>query len=278
LVLIHLHLIMYMVALGLLHQPFLKNVLLHLLMVCSMATMLRFLHMDRLVLVCTAKPNHAIFFSRILRVDVPWKRYFTELVSVGKNETNITGFCVEVFEAAIKTLNYSIVYIPFGNGVDAPPSYDNLIQQIEIKKLDAVVGDVTITANRAQLVEFTQPFFDSGLVVVVPLKDQDIISFGWDFMKPFSPELWLLIAAAFFISGGLAVYLMERRNNPRFQGHPDKQFGNVKLLSFSTWFGNQDATHKCYGANSGCSLAFCYWDSILLLYNEFIGYSNNPTF
>jgi hypothetical protein len=29
----------------------LKNVLLHLLMVCSMATMLRFLHMDRLVLV-----------------------------------------------------------------------------------------------------------------------------------------------------------------------------------------------------------------------------------
>jgi hypothetical protein len=47
LVLIHLHLIMYMVALGLLQHPFLKNVLLHLLMVCSMATMLRFLHMDK---------------------------------------------------------------------------------------------------------------------------------------------------------------------------------------------------------------------------------------
>jgi ionotropic glutamate receptor len=181
---------------------------------------------------CTAKPNHAIFFSRILRFGVPWKRYFTELVSVGNNETNITGFCMEVFEAAIKTLNYSIVYISFGNGVDAPPSYDNLIQRIEIKKLDVVVVDMTITANNAQLVEFTKPFFDSGLVVVVPLKDQDIISFGWDFMNPFSSELWLLIATDFFISVGLEVYLMEHKNNPRFQGHPDKQFGNVKLLSF----------------------------------------------
>ena len=36
-----------MVALGLLQHPFLKNVFLHLLMVCSMDTMLRFLHMDK---------------------------------------------------------------------------------------------------------------------------------------------------------------------------------------------------------------------------------------
>jgi hypothetical protein len=50
-------------------------------------------------------------------------------------------------------------------------------------------------------------------------------------MKPFSAELWLLTDAVFFIAGGLAVYLMERRNNPRFQGHPDKQFGNVKNYS-----------------------------------------------
>jgi hypothetical protein len=42
---------MYMVALGILHKRFLKNVFLHLLMVCSMAAMIWFLHMDRLVLV-----------------------------------------------------------------------------------------------------------------------------------------------------------------------------------------------------------------------------------
>lgn len=70
--------------------------------------------------------------TRILTVGVPWKTMFTEFVSVEKNGTNFTvgGFCVKVFEAAIETLNYSVRYIPVGDGIIEPNYDDDLIQKI----------------------------------------------------------------------------------------------------------------------------------------------------
>lgn len=67
-----------------------------------------------------------------LRVGVPWKTMFTEFVSVEKNGTTFTvgGFCVKVFEAAIETLNYTVHYIPVGDGTIEPDYDDDLIQKI----------------------------------------------------------------------------------------------------------------------------------------------------
>ena len=98
-----------------------------------------------------------------------------------------------------------------------------------LQEIDAVVGDMTITANRSENVEFTQPFLDSGLVAVVRLKDESFVHSPLIFMKPFNTQLWLLIAA-FFACGGLAVYLLERRNNPPIIGEPDSSpFRNILM-------------------------------------------------
>ena len=97
---------------------------------------------------------------------------------------------------------------------------------LAVQNLDAVVGDFTITSKRSQEVLFAQPFLDSGLVAVVPLKDQDTVSLDWVFTKPFTTEMWLLMAG-FFISGGMVVYILERRNNRWFRGQPSKQFGSI---------------------------------------------------
>jgi len=192
-----------------------------------------------------ALQNHGTS-TRILKVGVPWKRVFTEFVSVEKNGTNfnVGGFCVKVFEASIQRLDYSVHYIP-NNGY-ASSDYDYIIHQIVLKNLDAAVGDFTITSKRSQKVLFAQPFLDSGLMAIVPLKDQGIINFGWVFTKPFTAEMWLLIAG-FFISGGMVVYILERRNNRRVQGQPSKQFGSILWFSFTTWFTNQDDIRTVMG-------------------------------
>jgi ionotropic glutamate receptor len=200
-----------------------------------------------------ALQNHSTPFfisspsTRILKVGVPWKLAVDEFVSIEKNGTNFTvgGFCVKVFEEAIKTLNYSVQYIPLKLSTNKS-EFDYMIHQIALKNLDAVVGDLTITSKRSQEVLFAQPFFDSGLVAVVPLKDQVTISFGWAFTKPFTGEMWLLLAG-FFISGGIVVYILERSNNRRFRGQPSKQFGSVLWFSFTTWFTNQDDIRTVMG-------------------------------
>jgi ionotropic glutamate receptor len=186
-----------------------------------------------------------------LRIGVLWKRYFRELVSAGKNGTNPTGFCVEAFKKAIEPLNLTVEYITYGNGVDPPPSYDELIQLIVDKEIDAVVGDMTITLNRSQKVEFTQPFLGSGLVAVVRLKDESFMRSALVFMKPFTTQLWLLIAA-FFVCGGLAVYLLERRKNPPIRGKPaSRRCGEILMYSFSTWFPNLEDTRSVMGRTVG---------------------------
>lgn len=182
-----------------------------------------------------------------LRVGVLWKRYFSEFVSAGKNGTNPTGFCVKAFEKAIEPLNCTFEYITFGNGSVAPPSYDELLQRIIDKEIDAVVGDMTITENRSQKVEFTQPFLDSSLVAVVRLKDESLIRSALIFMKPFSNQMWLLIVA-FFVLGVLAVYLLEHPKNPPVQGRrASSRFGPKLMYTFYTWFLDPKATRSVMG-------------------------------
>ena len=101
-----------------------------------------------------------------------------------------------------------------------------LILWMSMQKFDAVVGDVTITANRSKEVLFTQPFIDSGLLVAVPLKN-DYITSGFSFLKPFTARMWLL-TIAFFIIGGLAIYVLESKNHPHLEGwNPSRCCGSI---------------------------------------------------
>lgn len=90
---------------------------------------------------------------------------------------------------------------------------------------DAVVGDVTITTKRMQKVDFTQPYTESGLVVVVPIKDTHS-SYAWAFLRPFNPAMWLT-TLAFFVFTGVVVWLLEHKKNRDFRGQPKKQIVTV---------------------------------------------------
>ena len=64
-----------------------------------------------------------------------------------------------------------------------------------MQKFDAVVGDTTIVASRSSYVDFTLPYSESGVSMVVLLKD-DVKKNMWIFLKPLSWDLWLEIGRA----------------------------------------------------------------------------------
>lgn len=74
--------------------------------------------------------------------------------------------------------------------------------------------------NGTRLAEYTQPYIDSGLVIVAPVKH--ITSSAWAFLKPFTWEMWF-ITGALFILVGIVVWLLEHRSNPEFRGPPCNQ-------------------------------------------------------
>ena len=89
---------------------------------------------------------------------------------------------------------------------------------------DAVIGDIAITTKRTRLADFSQPFIESGLVVVAPVTRSS--SSTWAFLRPFSPMMWC-VSGIFFIVVGAVVWTLEHRINDEFRGPPKKQIVTI---------------------------------------------------
>ena len=63
-----------------------------------------------------------------------------------------------------------------------------------MQKLDAVVGDTTIVANRYLYVDFTLPYSESGVSMVVLMKDNEKKNI-WIFLKQNASESKVDLAA-----------------------------------------------------------------------------------
>lgn len=96
----------------------------------------------------TAKPRGWVFPNngQSLRIGVPNRVSYKEFV--GTDDGLVSGFCIDVFNAAITLLPYPVpcTYILFGDGF-TNPSYNELVQKVADNDFDAAVGDISIVTN-----------------------------------------------------------------------------------------------------------------------------------
>jgi glutamate receptor, ionotropic, plant len=169
-----------------------------------------------------------------LRIGVPYRTTYKQFVSKDATE-GVSGYCVDVFNAAVALLPYPVPvsFVLFGDGVKNP-SYSDLVQRVADGVFDAAVGDISIVTNRTRIVDFTQPYVESGLVILSSVKSNKN-SNAWAFLKPFTLEMWA-VTGAFFLFVGAVVWILEHRSNPDFRGSPRKQIVTIFWFSFSTMF------------------------------------------
>ncbi|KAK1566805.1 hypothetical protein Q3G72_004454 [Acer saccharum] len=106
------------------------------------------------------------------------------------------------------------------------------------KKLDAVVADTAIISNRSQYAEFSQPYTEPGLQLVVYNKPRRP-NRAWLFKQPFTSGMWAA-TGAMVLFNGFVVWLIERKHNPEFtRGTKLDQLGTMVSLSFTTLFSLQ---------------------------------------
>ena len=95
-----------------------------------------------------------------------------------------------------------------------------------------MVGDTTIIANRSLYVDFTLPYTESGVSMIVPIIDKRSQN-AWVFLKPLTWDLWVT-SACFFVFIGFVIWVLEHRVNEDFRGPPSNQVGTILWFSFST--------------------------------------------
>ncbi|RWR75382.1 glutamate receptor 2.8-like protein [Cinnamomum micranthum f. kanehirae] len=173
-----------------------------------------------------------------LKIGVPKMNGFPEFVNQvldpETNQTKFEGYSIDVFQAAVERLPYAIEceFFVFEDGDGKPKgSYNDLIDQVYFKNYDAVVGDVTIIANRTHFVDFTLPYTESGVMMLVLAKEDK--GKAWIFLKPLRLDLWLM-TGFFFLFTGFVVWALEHRVNDEFRGPPHHQIGVMLWFSLST--------------------------------------------
>ncbi|XP_057799201.1 glutamate receptor 2.7-like isoform X2 [Salvia miltiorrhiza] len=207
-----------------------------------------------------------------LKIGVPVRDGFSEFMHVtwnSNNSTNVEGYCKEVFDMVIEALPYGVQYeyVPFARSDHTKAgSYNELVcavsQGVSIfsindlmiqkphsthlvcylfryitfyspgQKFDAAVGDVTIVANRTKYVDFTLPYTESGVSMVVAIKN-DKSKNAWVFLRPLTWKLWLTSFSSFVFMGFL-IWILERRINEDFRGPLWHQVGTIFWFAFST--------------------------------------------
>ncbi|XP_020083456.1 glutamate receptor 2.7-like [Ananas comosus] len=202
--------------------------------------------------------------NRTLKIGVPAKRGFAEFVRQDPDGV-FRGYCIDVFKAALHELPYnvSVTYVLYGDGHgNMNGTYDELVYQVYLKNFDAVVGDITIIANRSLYVDFTLPYSESGVSMVVPIKDQRRKD-AWTFLKPLTANLWLA-TGAFFVYTGFVVWFIEHRSNEEFRGRPAQQLGSVFYFSFSTLV----FAHRERIVNNSSRFVMIIWVFVVLILQQ----------
>ncbi|XP_073149885.1 glutamate receptor 3.4-like isoform X2 [Henckelia pumila] len=212
----------------------------------------------------TTKPRGWVFPNngKPLQIAVPYRVVFTEFVTKDNGALGVRGYCIDVFEAALQLLPYPVLhqYTLYGDG-KSNPSYTGLVNDVAQNRYDAAVGDVTITTNRTRIVDFTQPYMESGLVVVAPVKENK--SNPWAFLLPFSWQMWA-VTGIFFLFVGSVVWILEHRMNTEFRGPPRQQIVTVFWFSFSTmFFSHRENTVSTLGR-----LVLLFWLFVVLIINS----------
>ncbi len=103
-----------------------------------------------------------------------------------------------------------------------------LIKGLADGSYDASFGALSVTADRAKLVDFTQPFFATGLGIAVPAGESKLFSvsrilLSRDFLQA------VLILIGITLAMGFLVWLFEHRKTHHFQG-------GIKGLASGFWW------------------------------------------
>ncbi|XP_058002408.1 glutamate receptor 2.8-like [Hevea brasiliensis] len=175
--------------------------------------------------------------SKPLQIGVPNMSSFKQYVNVVHNPINnnnsFEGFAIDLFKATVASMPYFLHY----KFISFQGTYDNLVEQLHLKKFDAVVGDVALVASRCEHAEFTYPYTESVLVMIVPVQartsKRELL-----FIKPFTKAMWAL-ALAINLYNGFVVWMIERNYCPEHRGSVLNQIGIMIGLSFTTLFSLQ---------------------------------------
>jgi ABC-type amino acid transport substrate-binding protein len=129
---------------------------------------------------------------------------------VFKQGTELTGFSIDLWNALAQSLKVNTAWVEVTTVVDQ-------LQSVKSGEADVAIAAITITKEREDIVDFTQPYFDSGLQIMVQAQSRS------RFLDVFDSIPWLTIGTLFgafiaimFVVANV-IWIVERSSSERFR-------------------------------------------------------------
>lgn len=137
------------------------------------------------------------------------------------------GVSVDIWRAVATQLGVQYEFAPAG-------SADAAVTAVETGHADVAIGPISITADRARRVSFSQPYFQSSLGILAPAEGRSL----WARIKPFLSTAFLGGTAAFLVLlsvVGALLWWFERKNNAeQFPANPVAGIANGVWMALVT--------------------------------------------
>jgi len=138
------------------------------------------------------------------------------LVQDGKD----TGFSIDLLAALADDLGQSFEIV-------RTDGFQEMLQLVADGEVDAAVANISITAGREAIMDFSQPIFESGLQIMVHRDQSDSLTVLAAIMSR-DLLIAIMIAFALLFAGGLLMWRLERKSQPYF----DKPIKEAMFPSF----------------------------------------------
>ncbi|KAM9775610.1 uncharacterized protein grin2da [Syngnathus typhle] len=120
------------------------------------------------------------------------------------------GFCIDVLKrlATIVGFTYDLYLVTNGrHGKNIDGEWNGMVGEVVSDRADMAIGSLTINEERSEVVEFSVPFVETGISVMVSRSNGTVSPSA--FLEPYSPAVWVMMFVMCLSVVAVTVFIFE---------------------------------------------------------------------
>uniref|UniRef100_A0A669F5X6 Glutamate receptor n=1 Tax=Oreochromis niloticus TaxID=8128 RepID=A0A669F5X6_ORENI len=120
------------------------------------------------------------------------------------------GFCIDILKKIARNVKftYDLYLVTNGkHGKKINNVWNGMVGEVVYKKAEMAVGSLTINEERSEVIDFSVPFVETGISVMVSRSNGTVSPSA--FLEPFSASVWVMMFVMLLIVTAIAVFLFE---------------------------------------------------------------------